>query len=134
MTHEVLRTVLAAQKVNATLSGRDLRAVAENLLSLSSTRTRLKALDDAGERIIGAAMLLSDTVVTWDYTTPFPQRSTCLLVGGVVAGPVGLVAAAQRASEAGAARVEAAIIGGWVDQVPGVACIREIGSARMQVA
>jgi hypothetical protein len=134
VTHETLNAVLAAQQVNATLSGRDLRDAAENLLRLSSGRTVLKAVDAAGERIIGAALLLSESVQTWDYSGPFPSKSTCLLVGGVVAGPVGLAAAAQAAQAAGATRVDAAIVSGWAGLVPGVSRIREIGNTRMQVA
>ena len=134
MTHETLNAVLAAQQVNATLSGRDLRDVAENLLRLSSSRTLLKAVDSAGERIIGAALLLSDSVQTWDYTGPFPLNSTCLLVGGVVAGPVGLEAAARAAQAAGASRVDAAIVSGWSGQIAGISRIQEISRSRMQVA
>jgi hypothetical protein len=91
-------------------------------------------LDAAGERIIGAALLLSDSLNTWDYTAAFPAEDTCLLVGGVVAGPAGIAAAAHAALAAGASRVDAAIVSGWTEQVPGVSRIREIGPARMRVA
>lgn len=134
MTHEPLNAVLAAQQVNATLSGRHLRIAAENLLRLLSDRTMLKAVDAAGERIIGAALLLSDSVQTWDYSGPFPSESTCLLVGGAVAGPVALAAAAQAARSAGATRVDAAILSGCTGAVPGISGILEIGNTRMQVA
>jgi len=134
MTHEVLYSVLVAQEANATLSGRDLRTAAENLVRLTSGRTCLNALDAAGERIIGAALLLSDSLETWDYTVAFPAQHTCLLVGGVVAGPAGIAAAAHTARAAGAPRVEAAIMSGWTKRVPGVSRMREIGAAYMHVA
>lgn len=134
MSHETLNAVLAAQQLNATLSGRELRAAAENLLRLSTGRTVLKAVDAAGERIIGAALLLSDAIKTWDYSSGFPPRSACLLVGGVVAGPVGLAAAAQAAQAAGASRVDAAVVSGWSGHVRGVSRIRELCQPRVQVA
>lgn len=133
MTHQVLNSVLAAQRANATLCGRDLRTAAENLLHLTTSRTVLKALDAVGERIIGAALLLDDDLRTWDYTRPFPSKSACLLVGGVVAGPVGISSAGEVVTAAGATSVEAAVLSGWTSPVPGVAQVREIGSARMQV-
>lgn len=134
MTHDVLQSVLGAQGANATLSGGDLRTAAEHLVDLASGRTRLKALDAAGERIIGAALLLSDSLETWDYTVAFPAKHTCLLVGGVVAGPAGIAAAAHAALAAGAARVDAAIVSGWSEPVPCVSRLREIGAAHMRVA
>lgn len=134
MTHEVLHSVLDAQEANATLSGRDLRTAAENLVHLANRRTLVKALDAAGERIIGAALLLSDSLETWDFTAAFPPKHTCLLVGGVVAGPAGIATAVQAARAAGAARVDAAIVGGWTESVPGVVRIREIGESHMRVA
>lgn len=134
MTHEVLQSVLGAQEANAMLSGRDLRTAAENLVRVASGRTRLKALDAAGERIIGAALLLADSLATWDYTTAFPAKHACLLVGGVAAGPAGIAAAAHAALAAGAGRVDAAILGGWTEPVAGVSRIREIGAVHMRVA
>lgn len=134
MTHQVLNSVLAALQANGTLSGRDLRTAAENLVHLTTSRTVLKALDAVGERIIGAALVLDDDLRTWDYTGRFPSKSTCLLVGGVVVGPVGISSAAEAVTAVGAARVEAAILSGWTSPIRGVTRIREIGSARMQVA
>ena len=134
MTHEVLNSVMAAQQTNATLTGRDLRAAAENITELATGHTVLKALDAVGERIIGAALLLDDSLQTWDYTGPFPAKSTCLLIGGVVAGPVGITAAAQGAAAAGATRVEVALLSGWSNPVPGVAHVRQMGQTPMQVA
>jgi hypothetical protein len=134
MTHQVLQSVLTAQEANATIAGRELRTAAENLVNLATDRMRLRAFDAAGERIIGAALLLSDALRTWDYTAAFPSEHTCLLVGGVVAGPAGIVAAADAARAAGAPRVFVAILSGWTQKIPGVSRIQEIGVAHMRVA
>lgn len=134
MTHDVLHAALSAQASNALLAGSELRAAAENLASRASSGTCLKALDAAGERIIGAALMLSDSLSIWDYTAPFPPSHTCLLVGGVVAGPAGVAAAARAALAAGAASVDVALLGGWTRRIEGVAHIREIGPAQARVA
>ena len=135
MTRELMRTVLDAQHVNATLSGHALRAAADNLTQLNlGRRVVLKAFDAAGERIIGAALTLRDDLEAYDYTRPFPERTTCLLVGGVIAGPVAAAAAAEAAVAGGATRVVVAILGGWNEPIPGVDRVREIGAASAQVA
>lgn len=136
MTHQLLRSVLDAQRANATLSGGELRAAAEHLADLCAERhVLLMAIDRAGERIIGAAMSVADVELdVYDYTSGFPQGSTCLMVGGHAAGPVRLADAAAAASSAGAAQVEAAILGGWPDPVPGVAQIRGFRTAQFCVA
>jgi hypothetical protein len=136
MTHELLWTALDAQSANASLSGRDLRSAAEELLRLHTPgRTVLMAVDAAGERIIGAAMTLTDQPVeVFDYTHSFPARSTCLLVGGFIAGPVGVADAAAAVIGAGATRVQAAVIGGWSDPIDGVARVRNLGRQRARVA
>ncbi len=136
MTHQLLWSVLDAQRANATLSGGDLRAAAEHLADLCADRhVLLKAVDSAGERIIGAAMTVAEVDLdVYDYTSGFPQGSTCLLVSGHVAGPVGLADAAAAASSAGAAQVEAAILGGWPDPVAGVAQICGLRQSRFCVA
>ena len=136
MTHQLLWSVLDAQRANATLSGGDLRAAAEHLADMCAERpVLLMAVDSAGERIIGAAMTIGNAELDMhDYTAGFPQGSTCLLVGGHAAGPIRLVDAAAAASAAGAAHVEAAILGGWPDPVPGVARIRGLRSSQICVA
>lgn len=136
MTQQLLWSVLDAQRANATLSGGDLRAAAEHLADLCAERPfLLMAVDGAGERIIGAAMTVADVELdVYDYTSGFPQGSTCLLVGGHAAGPVRLADAASAAFAAGAAQVEAAILGGWPDPIPGVTQIRGLRKSRFCVA
>lgn len=136
MSHELLATVLDAQRANATLQGAELRAAAEGLARVrTSGRTLLMAFDCAGERIIGAAMALGGVVVkVFDYTSEFPAGASCLLVGGFVAGPVGAAAAAAAVAEAGAVSVEAAILGGWSQPIEGVARVWSLGDFCAQVA
>jgi hypothetical protein len=136
MSHDLLSSVLDAQRANATLQGAELRVAAEGLARLSrSGRTLLMAFDSAGERIIGAAMALSAVnVEVFDYTSAFPADASCLLVGGHVAGPVGAAAAAAAVVEAGAARVEVAMLGGWSQPIEGIARVWRLGAVSAQVA
>jgi len=136
MTHELLWSALNAQQANATLAGRQLQAAAEELIRVHTPRRmRVAALDAAGERIIGAALALSDEPLdVFDYTDVFPRGFSCLLVGGFVAGPVGIEDAAAAVIGAGAAKVEAAVIGGWSGPVAGVSRVRDLGRAPARVA
>jgi len=63
-----------------------------------------------GERIIGAALAISSDINLFDYTVRFPDHARCLLVGGHVAGVVGVQDAAISVRRAGASHVDAAMI------------------------
>lgn len=136
MTHELLWSVLDAQRANATLSGEALRDAAHHLAELRSPgRVMLMAFDAVGERIIGAAIAMTEQKLSvYDYTDSFPARTTCLLVGGFVAGPVGIASAAAAAAHAGAARIEVALLGGTDVPIGGVARIRLLGDPSQAVA
>jgi len=136
MTHELLWSVLDAQHANATLSGPVLRAAAEDLTrSQANRRALFMAFDSAGERILGAAMAVAtEPIEVFDYTRPFPDGATCVLVGGFTAGPTGLASAAIAVTRAGARRVEAIILGGPTARVAGVSRIRLIGQEQTNVA
>lgn len=136
MTHGLLLSVLDAQRANATLSGGALRDAARQLAELRSQgRVMLMAFDAVGERIIGAALAVTERdLPVYDYTKVFPARTTCLLVGGYVAGPVGIASAAAAAIRAGAARVEVALLGGWDEPISGAARIRVLGRSPAAVA
>jgi hypothetical protein len=136
MTHALLWSVLDAQRANATLSGEALRDAGRQLAEFrTSGPAVLMAFDAAGERIIGAALAVTDRELpVYDYTVAFPARTTCLLVGGYVAGPVGIAAAATAATRAGAARVEVALLGGWHEPISGVARIGALGASSAAVA
>lgn len=131
MTHERLWSVLDAQSSNATLAGEALRQAGMQLAEIRpSGRTVLMAFDAAGERILGTATTVAEQELpVYDYTTAFPARTTCLLVGGYVAGPVGIAAAAAAATRAGAARVEVALLGGWPKPIIGVSRVRTLNTS-----
>lgn len=136
MSHELLWKALDAQRANATLSGRELRSAAERLRQVRRpNRTLLMSFDAAGERIIGAAMTLGDDdIEVFDYTSAFPAEATCLLVGGFVAGPVGMASAADAAVEAGARRVEVAMLGGWSSPIDCVDRVWQLAGQHAHVA
>lgn len=136
MSHELLWSALDAQRANATLAGPQLRSAAEELLRVYAPgRMRVMALDAAGERIIGAALAMQDEPVeVFDYTETFTGTSTCLLVGGFIAGPAGVEAAATAVTGAGATMVEAAVIGGWSAPIRGVSRVRDLGPDHARVA
>ncbi|MFT4082839.1 MAG: hypothetical protein QM638_09655 [Nocardioides sp.] len=136
MSHELLWSALNAQQANATLIGPQLRAAAEELLRMYVPgRMRVMALDAAGERIIGAALAMRDEhIEMFDYTEAFAGTSTCLLIGGFIAGPAGVEAAATAVTGAGATRVEAAVIGGWSAPIRGVSRVRELAGIHVRVA
>ena len=131
-----LCNVLDAQHANATLTGPVLRAAADDLLhSRPNQRTLFMALDAAGERILGAAMAVADkTLEVFDYTRPFPDRATCILVGGFIAGPAGIASAAAAVTSAGAQRVEAVIVRPPTARIAGVNRIRLVAQARAHIA
>lgn len=134
--HETLWNVARAQQANAQLCGSELRAAALGLIEIARTsRAVVMAFDAAGERILGAALVLAeDPIEIFDYTDRCPADTTCLLVGGAIAGPVGLAGAAATVTAAGACRVEAALLSEWSDDVEHVARIRNIGVAKARVA
>lgn len=136
MSHELLWSALDAQQANATLAGPQLRSAAEELLRVYALgRMRVMALDAAGERIIGAALAMRDEPVeVFDYTGTFAETSTCLLVGGFIAGSAGVEAAATAVAGAGATMVEAAVIGGWPAPIRGVSRVRDLGRPHARVA
>lgn len=136
MSHELLWSALDAQQANATLAGPQLRSAAEELLRVYDPgRVRLMALDAAGERIIGAVLTMQDAPIeVFDYTEAFAGTSTCLLVGGFIAGSAGVEAAATSVIAAGATKVEAAVIGGWSAPIRGVSRVRDLGRDHARVA
>ena len=131
MTHQLLWQVLDAQQANATLTGASLRSAAEALVCATDARNILvMAIDLAGERIIGAAMSLSDSVRAFDYSQAFPSGVVCLLVGGIVVGPIGIANAAEAVVAAGATRVEVATLTTWTEPIRNVDEFRSLESRR----
>jgi hypothetical protein len=134
--HEMLWNVARAQQANATLCGRALHDAALGLIeAAAASRAVVMAFDAAGERILGAALVLAEEPLeVFDYTGMFPAERACLMVGGVIVGPVGVAGAAATVTAAGARRVEVALLTEWSDHIEHVARIRSIGLMPARVA
>lgn len=107
----ILDRVLAAQTANCTLRGDDLRSAGREVAALAArTGDALLAVDDAGERIIGSALLADDGVRTVDSSRRLDDQSV-LLVAAHVAGTTGIALKAEMARSLGASQVHAVILG-----------------------
>lgn len=107
----LLNRILAAQTANSTLRGDDLRKAGREIADLAlGAGDALMAVDDAGERIVGAALLADDGVRAVDSSRRLDNQSV-LLVAGHVAGTMGITLKADLARSLGARRVRAAFLG-----------------------
>jgi hypothetical protein len=136
MLDDALTRVLSAQSTNSTLAGQQLRAAARDLIDMRlSPASIVLTYDEAGQRIMGAALALDDAFpVPFDSTAPLPQGAVCLLVGGVIAGPLGVAEMARLARNLGASRVIAAVLGGWSNPIPGVDCVHALAPTQATAA
>ncbi len=82
-----MRNGCLCRRSAAFTAARRLVVLADDLLrSRPNLPALFMAFDAAGERILGAAMAVADeTLEVFDYTRPFPDRATCVLVGGFIA-------------------------------------------------
>ena len=126
---EPIGRLVAIQTRNGSLGGDDLRAAADEVAALAlSHGFALRACDDTGERMVGAALVLHPACVLTD-TTGRLDGLDVLLVSGAVAGPFGLTRAACLASNLGARTVRAAVLGGWPGDVAALdGPVIEVGS------
>ena len=109
-TASLLNQILTAQTANSALCGDDLRNAGREVAALALRGgDELLAVDDAGERIIGAALLADDRVRTVDTSLRLDNQSV-LLVAGYVAGTTGIALKADLALSLGAAHVRAAYL------------------------
>lgn len=111
MPVSLLNQVCAAQTANSTLRGDDLRNAGRKVAGLA-TRDGcvLMAVDDAGERLIAAALLADHAVRAADSSGRLDDQSV-LLVAGHLAGSTGIALKADLARALGAAHVQAAFLG-----------------------
>lgn len=108
----LLDRILCAQTANSTLGGDDLRNAGREVAALASgAGDALMAVDDAGERIIGAALLADDGVRAIDSSRRLDNQSV-LLVAGYIAGTTGIAVKAELARSLGAVHVHAAFLSG----------------------
>lgn len=103
-----LAQVLDAQTRNSLLSGETLRGAARDLIA-ASDGLQLMAADEPGERIIGAALAMSDRLSVLDKSQRHDGKNV-LLVSGYTAGDIGRARAVRIARCLGAARIELAVL------------------------
>ncbi|WP_186245467.1 hypothetical protein [Mycobacterium simulans] len=107
----LLNRILAAQTANSMLRGDDLRNAGREIAALAlGGGYALMAVDDAGERIIGAALLADEGVRAVDSSRRLDNQSV-LLVAGHFAGTTGIVLKADLARSLGARLIHAAFLG-----------------------
>lgn len=107
----LLDRVCAAQTANSALRGNDLRKAGRKVAALATRDgCALMAVDDAGERLIAAALLADDAVRTVDTSRRLDDQSV-LLVAGFLAGTTGIAQKADLARALGAAHVQATVLG-----------------------
>lgn len=110
---DLLSQVCWAQTRNSTLSSDELRRAANLLAEVATCEgLRLMPVDEAGDRLIGAALASRDDLPLVDASHRLDGQNV-LLVAGHLAGAVGVALKASLARALGAVRVDAAIIGGW---------------------
>lgn len=93
---------------NRLLAGDLLRHAAQGLISVADG-FEVGAVDAAGERIIGAALAMSDRLTLRDETVRSDGKNV-LLVSGFTAGDAGRARAVSQAWVGGAARIELAVM------------------------
>ena len=103
--------VCEAQTRNSTLASKELRGAARTLAALATDGGwALLAVDGAGERLIGAALVADEGVRVVD-TSRRLDGLPVLLVAGHIAGPTGIAMKASLALSLGATRVMATVLG-----------------------
>lgn len=115
----MLYEVFEAQTLNSTLAGESLRRAGHEIAALALARNlNVLAADQAGERLVGAALLADERVRPVDISCRLDDQSV-LVVSGHVAGPTGLTQKAYSARALGAVHVEAAVLGTCCEGVGG---------------
>lgn len=133
-TSSLLDSICQAQTRNTTLAGDHLRAAARDLSRLATaTGRRLLAVDEAGERLIGAALVLGHKVPVADASRRLDGLDI-LLVAGYVAGTTGIVMKVDLARALGARSVEVAVLGGPESPIAGCDRVLQVTPHRHLVA
>ena len=118
-TPSLLDRIFDAQTRNSTLAGAELRDAAQDLAALTTrSRRALLAVDEAGQRLIGAALLMDERVRTVDVSRRLDGLDVTL-VAGYVADTTGIALKAALARSLGVRTVDAAVLGGPVPPVEG---------------
>lgn len=119
MSTNLLKCVLEAQTHNSNLSGDELMSAAIALARIARLR-RFAVLpsDQAGERILGAALALEEAIEPADRSCRF-DRQRVLLVAGYIAGDASVSSRASAARALGAENVDVALLTPWPDRIEG---------------
>lgn len=130
VTQDVMARLIEAQSRNAGLSGQDLAKAADKVARLARrNHALLVAHDSAGDRIIGAALVLRpEDCRPADVTARFEGQSL-IVVSGMIAAPHALVQDITQLRSMGAGHIHVAVIGGWTEVVPGASTVTAIGEA-----
>lgn len=113
MATRLLKDLLEAQSSNSSLSGDELSTAAHFVCALAR-RTGLQALasDRAGERILGAALMIEPGISMADRSRRF-DGSGVLLVAGYISGDAMVATRARSVRSLGASRVEVVLLTPW---------------------
>ncbi len=116
---DFLSQVCWAQTLNSTLANEDLREAAELLVDVAAGKAwQMMPVDEAGGRLIGAALVTRGDLSLVDASRRLDEQRV-LLVTGHLAGAVGVALKATLVHALGATRVDAAVLGGWAEDILG---------------
>ena len=133
-TPSLLDRICEAQTRNTTLAGDNLRAAACDLSLLArGTRRGLLAVDETGERLIGATLVLGRGVYAVEASRRLDGLDV-LLVAGHLAGTTGIAMKAELARSLGARSVEVATLEGLGSPVSGCDRVHQVSPGRHLVA
>src|SRR3954447_7747118 len=120
-----------AQQRNAVISGSDLVAAAKDVATVARRHDAvLIAHDQAGERIIGAALALYPEACRPADLTVRRDGAVVLMVSGVSAAPRALIQTVDRMHSLGAAAVHVAVLDAdKAEDILGAATVTRIGPA-----
>ena len=126
---DTLGWLVQAQRRNGLLQGDELAGAAATTVDIARhQRATLIAADEAGERIIGAAIALNPgECEPTDLTRRF-DGEVLLLISGMIAGPAGLAQTAARLRSLGAGAVHVGVLGGWPKPIAGIDTIATLGT------
>lgn len=134
MSTSLLALVCEAQTENSTLSQSDLRAAAHNLAALVVDRGHaVMAVDEAGERLIGAALVLDERLQAVNVSRRLDDQAV-ILVAGYIAGTTGVARKAALVRSLGARHVEATLLGEEALTIEGCERVTPLALTRRLVA
>lgn len=121
--------LVEAQRRNSVLSGQDLTDAAHGVARLARRHHGLLiAHDNAGARIMGAALVLRPRDCSAADVTARFIGQRLIVVSGMIAAPHALAQAISRLQSLGAGDMHVAVLGGWSGGIPGASTVTAIGA------